>query len=110
MHFNYRMNMLLTNDEMASTIVEGLIAKRLALNLTQQELAERAGLSLSFVKKFEQKRPVMFPMFIRVLRALGEFQRLESLVVKPLESPKDVFLNDLKAIPQKRRARHGKTK
>jgi len=54
-------------------------ARRLALNLTQQGLAARAGVSWSSLKRFEYTGLIAFDALLKlalVLECLGDFNRL----------------------------------
>jgi len=54
-------------------------ARRLALNLTQQGLAARAGVSWSSLKRFEYTGLIAFDALLKlalVLECLGDFDRL----------------------------------
>jgi len=61
---------------------------RLDQNLTQRELADRAGVSKRTVERLESgAAATQLSGFIRVCRALGLLERLEVLVPAPLPSP-----------------------
>lgn len=54
---------------------------RLAQNITQKELAERAGLSFGTVRNMEMGKPISLPNFVQILEALGRVGDLEKLMV-----------------------------
>lgn len=62
---------------------------RLARNLTQAELAERAGISKRTVLRLEQGVSATLDTFVRVLLALGLASNLEALLpeveIRPIE-------------------------
>ncbi len=89
--------------EMYERILNGCRQKRLDLNMTQSELAKRSGLSLRTIKGFEQGQAVNFLSLAKILRALGEFQRLENLVIESPVSPKLIFQSQEK--DKRKRAR-----
>lgn len=64
-----------------------LKGKRLRKNLSQQELAERAGLSRNTISDMESGGSTTFHNFIRTLRALDALDELEHLLPEPGISP-----------------------
>lgn len=94
---------LISDAEMYRRIHEGCRAKRQALALSQAALAGRSGLSLRTVKKFEHGESINLMSLMKLLRALGEFQRLEALVPDVEASPREQFLSV--APPQSKRTR-----
>ncbi|MCA9545289.1 MAG: helix-turn-helix domain-containing protein [Myxococcales bacterium] len=74
-------------------------ARRLALGFTQQAAAERAGMSLSSLKRFERTGEVALSSLLRlalVLDALGEFGHL-------FEPSEDRTLDDVLAEGRRKR-------
>ena len=61
---------------------------RLRANLTQKEMAERAGISLFTVTKLERGGPVSLSMLIPVLRVLRQLDNLDLLL--PVAGPSPV--------------------
>ena len=68
-----------------------LKAIRLKQNITQQRLAEEAGLSLSSVKKIESGEIKSFDALLRVLRILGKLDVLQPLVEEEQLSPSEYY-------------------
>jgi transcriptional regulator with XRE-family HTH domain len=65
-----------------------LTAARLAQNLTQAALAERAGVAKRTVERLESGAvATQLSGFLRVCRALGLIEGLETLVPEPAASP-----------------------
>lgn len=65
--------------ELAKDLSKRAKQKRIQLNLTQQELAERSGVSFGSVKRFEQKGEVSLKHLLRmaiVLRSADDFELL----------------------------------
>ena len=65
--------------ELADDISNRAKRKRIHLNLTQQELSKRSGVSFGSVKRFEQKGEISLKHLLQiaiVLRAAGEFESL----------------------------------
>ncbi len=58
----------------AKSIARNVRASRLALNLTQKEMAERAGTSVSTYCRFEESGEIHLSNFLAVVRALGRQQ------------------------------------
>ena len=72
-------------------IGERLRSVRLKQNITQQALAEEAGVSLSSIKKIEKGEIGSFDSWIRVLRTLGKLDVLQQLVDDEELSPSEYY-------------------
>ena len=68
-----------------------LKATRLKQNITQQSLADAAGVSLSSLKKIEKGEIGSFDSFLRVLRTLGKLEVLQPLVDEDQLSPSEYY-------------------
>lgn len=67
-----------------------LMLIRLDQNLSQRQLAERAGLGLRTIQRLEQgEAATQLSGFVRVCRALGLMERLDQLMAEPPRSPLD---------------------
>ncbi len=65
-----------------------LTAIRLAQNLSQPQLAERAGIGLRTVRRLELgTAAIQLSGFVRVCRALGLLDRIDEIMVEPPPSP-----------------------
>ena len=64
---------------------------RLKQNITQQSLAESAGVSLSSLKKIEKGEICSFDSFLRLLRTLGLLDILQPLVEEEQLSPSEYY-------------------
>ena len=62
---------------------------RLERNLTQEQVAEEAGVSRLTVKRIEDGGSAQLTSLLRVLRSLGLLEALEQLVPEPMPSPID---------------------
>ena len=80
-----------------------LAQRRLARDLTQQELADRAGVGRRAVQRLEGGHPVTTVALVRVLRELEELDTLASAFPEPGPSP----LEALKRQRQRRRRASG---
>ena len=62
--------------------------ERLNQDLTQEELAERAGISATTIKKLESNSPnPTLRVVLLVMRALGTADRLDAIFPEPSPSP-----------------------
>lgn len=68
--------------EMASEIAKKAQEKRLKLNLSQQTLSEKSGVSYGTLKKFEQKGQISLESLLKIALALGEMEQFEHLFAK----------------------------
>lgn len=63
--------------------------QRVGLNLTQKQLAQRAGVSARTIERFEAGAPVQLDKLVRLLRALGLSDNLDQLIpqaaIRPLQ-------------------------
>ena len=64
-----------------------LLRRRLTENLTQAELAAKAGVSKRTVERLESGVSTQFTNLIRILRALGLGPNLTALIPPPVASP-----------------------
>jgi transcriptional regulator with XRE-family HTH domain len=84
-----------------------LAASRLAKNLTQEALAEAAGVSKRTLERLESGEVASrLSAFVRVSRALGILTRLETLVPSPSVNPVD----QLKLAARRRKRASGRAK
>ncbi len=60
---------------------------RLNLNVTQKDLAEKAGVARSVVQKIEQGETCLLDGWLRVLRSLGVLDQLNAFLPDPGVSP-----------------------
>jgi transcriptional regulator with XRE-family HTH domain len=95
----------LLDDAVLKELGRRLMAIRLAQNLTQGELATRAGLGLRTIQRLEQgEAATQLSGFVRVCRALGLMERLDALLVEPPPSP----IDQLRLQERKRRRASGR--
>jgi transcriptional regulator with XRE-family HTH domain len=83
--------MKLTRELTDSAVLEELGARlaraRIDANLTQARLAEEAGVGKRTIERLEAGRGTDVRVLVRVLRALGLMESLESLVPAAPQSP-----------------------
>lgn len=77
----------MTDEHLLTLIGERIAALRLAQNLTQQQLAEQAGLGLRTVQRLELGAETKLSGFVRVCRVLGLVERFDALIPEPVISP-----------------------
>jgi transcriptional regulator with XRE-family HTH domain len=95
----------MTDEALMRLIGERLSGLRLARNLTQQQLAEQAGLGLRTVQRLEWGAvATQLSGFIRVCRVLGLVERFETLIPEETASP----MAQLKQQGRKRQRATGK--
>jgi len=78
----------MTDEALLKRIGERLAGLRLASNLTQQQLAEQAGLGLRTVQRLELgATATQLSGFIRVCRVLGLVDNFDLFIPQPTVSP-----------------------
>ena len=82
---------ILSDGAILTKIGSSLKDIRLKQNITQQNLAESAGVSLSSLKKIEKGEIGSFDSLLRVLRTLGKLEVLQPLVDEEQLSPSEYY-------------------
>ncbi len=77
----------MSDGAIAQEIGRRIRRKRLAKNLSQQVLAERAGLSRKAISETEGGGAATLPTLIRILRALDSLDDLDHFLPEPVISP-----------------------
>lgn len=80
---------LLTYGEICQALGQRCRRLRLQANLSQLELAERAGASLSSIRRLEARGQATLELLVRVAQALHLVNHLENLLVLPILSIAD---------------------
>lgn len=70
-------------DEIARAVAERARERRLERDLTQQGLADRAGLSLASLKRFERTGQIAFESLVRIAVVLQATDALNRLFEEP---------------------------
>jgi transcriptional regulator with XRE-family HTH domain len=94
----------MTAEEWEATLGRQLRDTRLRQNVDQRQLAEQAGVALNVVKNLEAGKGATVKSLVKVLRALGRAEWLDSLAPEVSISP----LQMLKSKPSRQRASRGK--
>ncbi len=94
----------MTTEEWEATLGRQLRDLRLRQNVDQRRLAEQAGVALNVVKNLEAGKGATVKSLVKILRALGRIEWLDSLAPAVSISP----LQMLKSKPSRQRASRGK--
>jgi transcriptional regulator with XRE-family HTH domain len=94
----------MTAEEWEVTLGRQLRDLRLRQNVDQRQLAEQAGVALNVVKNLEAGKGATIKSLVKVLRALGRVEWLDTLAPAVSISP----LQMLKSKPSRQRASRGK--
>lgn len=80
---------------------------RVALQITQQEVSDKTGISMSTIRRFENGLTFNLTLahFIAMLQAIGFADNLEEVIPEMLPDPNMLFKMQNK---QRKRASHGK--
>jgi transcriptional regulator with XRE-family HTH domain len=76
-----------TTEEVLREFGTRLRAFRLQQNLTQADLAAAAGVGHATVKRAEAGESARLETIVKILRALGRLEALDSFLPEPLVSP-----------------------
>jgi transcriptional regulator with XRE-family HTH domain len=77
----------LSDSAVLEELGERLARTRLERNLSQERVANEAGVSKATIERLEAGEPVRSTSLIRVLRSLGRLEALDQLLPEPLPSP-----------------------
>ncbi len=91
---------LLTDEAILRELGKRFAQRRLEMQLSQEMLAEQAGVSKRTVERVESGATTQMSTMIRILRVLGLLDRLEALV--PVAGPRPMDLLKLKGKARKR--------
>ena len=73
------LSLIFSPQEVGKHIAKRAKAKRLSLNFSQKTVAERSGISLSALKKFESSGKLSLESLLKLALALGCLQDFETL-------------------------------
>lgn len=93
-----------TPQEILKRIAEKVRAKRLALNLSQQTLSKKSGVSYGVLKKFERTGQVSLESLLKLALALGNLSDFDS-VFAPDQPGETLSLDELMEEGKRERGR-----
>ncbi|SFT08569.1 helix-turn-helix domain-containing protein [Mucilaginibacter polytrichastri] len=95
---------LISPSKAQAKIAENIRARRLFLALTQEGLAERSGVPLATLRKFEQKGSISLESFLKLLMVVGGMEETIDVLKpsKPIFKSIDDVLKDTNNIARKR--------
>ena len=82
---------LIKPDEVVSLLCTRLRQERLSQQMTQAEVAARAGIGVGTLSNIEAGRSVAFDSVVRVAMVLGRLNELEQLFLPQLDSLDDIL-------------------
>ena len=82
------MDLFATADDVIEEIKTALKRKRLELNLSQSTLAERSGVSLSTIKRFERTGKASLKILLELAHVLGYLTEIRIVFINPMFSLK----------------------
>ena len=82
-----------TPNEIAKNLVEKIKEQRKKLKISQEVLAQKSGVSLGSVKRFETKYEISLQSFIKIAIALDLDNDLENLFMQKTYSSIDEVIN-----------------
>lgn len=77
----------LLDGEITAELGRRLARLRISAELTQAQLAERAGVTRSTVQRFERGDSIQLESLIKLLRPLGRLAALDPLLPEEIRSP-----------------------
>lgn len=95
-----KFNELLTDDAAQRELGERLTRRRLELNLTQAQVADKAGIGKRTLERIEAGASTQLTNFLRLLRALDLYDGLELLL--PTTAPSPITLLELQGRERQR--------
>ena len=98
---------LSTVQEVETGIAGRFKARRLAMNLTQRELAARSGVTWSSLKRFEREGLIALDSLLHLALVLGCLDDFDKLAVESQPTPATQSLDALLATPALRRRATG---
>ena len=98
---------LKTAQEVQTGIAERFKARRLAMNLTQKELAKRSGVTWASLKRFERQGLIALESLLKLAVVLDCLDDFDRLAVKGEQIPAAQSLDALLATPASRRRATG---
>lgn len=94
--------LLKTDEEILRDLGLRARRKRLEREISQMDLAERAGVHVNTVRSLERGDDIRLRMLIGILRALGEVEEIETILARQTPTQLDV---PARPLPQRIRKR-----
>jgi len=95
---------MMTPQEVLKVIAAKVKAKRLSLNLSQQTLSEKSGVSYGVLKKFERTGQISLESLLKLALALGSISDFE-LLFSPDKPEEATSLDELMKDTSRKRGR-----
>ena len=83
-----------SNNEVLSEIGNRIKSQRIAMNMTQKEMAERTNLTQKTISNLENGKDVSFSTVIDVLRCLGQLQGLDMAIPEQSIRPSQIITGE----------------
>lgn len=83
---------LKTYDEVLADLVARFRNRRLELNLTQEGLANRTGISAGAIKHFEKTGRITLDKLLNIAMVLGVMDEFDNLLQPKTQRPADLFV------------------
>jgi transcriptional regulator with XRE-family HTH domain len=99
---------LKTVQEVQAGIAERFKARRLAMNLTQSELATRSGVTFSSLKRFEREGLIALDSLLNLALVLDCLDDFDKLAAESQPTPAAQSLDALLATPARRKRATGR--
>lgn len=64
-------------------LAENIRARRLAMELTQEDMSQRSGVPLATLRKFEQKGAISIESFLKLLMVIGGIEDIIDVLKLP---------------------------
>jgi len=98
------MILLTSTSKAQKKLAENIRNRRLSMELTQEGLAERSGVPLATLRKFEQKGSISLESFLKLLMVIGGLEEMTNVLKpsKPNFTSIDEVLKDTNSINRKR--------
>lgn len=82
-----------TPSEIAKNLAEKIKRQRKMLKLSQENLAQKSGVSLGSIKRFETKHEISLQSFIKIVIALDLDNEFENLFITKIYTSIDEVIN-----------------
>ena len=110
-HFQEQTPILLyTVPELMEKIVERIEKERLRQNITQEELARKAGIPVATYRNFVYKKQISLENFIKIMKRLRMEDALRLIVDTPMEEEIAEAIKLLRENKKERKRARGKRK